>query len=286
MDYAILTDSGSDIDAASLEKWGVRLTHFTFRKKDEAESYSNEDVSGEEFYREMRAGTVYQTSAINTEEYIEAFEQILSQGTDLLYICFSSGLSASCNFAELAAEDMRERYPERRIEIVDSLCASAGQGLLVRLAARKKQMGLNLGELTEYVRKTRGKIGHWFTVEDLKYLKRGGRISAAAAFAATVLDIKPVMHVDDTGHLVSVSKVRGRNQSLKGIVDKYGQLAEDPKGTYFISHGNCLEDAKALEEAIFRQYGVKAAMITEIGAVIGSHAGPGTLALFFVAKER
>lgn len=286
-DYIIMTDSGCDISPETLTEWGVKCTDLTFRNVESNRVLSNRNASISDFYEAMRQGAVFQTSAVNPAECREAFEAELRCCNDVVYIALSSGLSVSKNSAELAAQDAAGESTLHRISVVDSLCASAGQGLLVYLAVQKKNEGADFDTLVRYLTETAPKICHWFTVDDLKYLKRGGRINAASAFAATVLDIKPVMHMDETGHLVAISKVRGRRQAIKALAEKYQLLAENPEeGVYFISHGDCLEDAALLESLISQRFGNKAACITDIGPVIGSHSGPGTLALFFIGKQR
>lgn len=286
-DYVIMTDSSCDLSPETLAQWGVKCIDLTYREAGSSTVLSNSSASLADFYAEMRKGTVYQTSAVNPAECRDAYEEILRSGHDIVYIAFSSGLSVSKQSAELAAQDVKEAFPSQRIAVVDSLCASAGQGLLVYLAVQKKNAGTDFDSLVSYLTDTVSKMCHWFTVDDLKYLKRGGRISAASAFAATVLDIKPVLHMDDEGHLINMSKVRGRKQAIKALAEKYQELAEDPEnGIYYISHADCPRDAAALEELIFRKLGTNASIIADIGPVIGSHAGPGTLALFFVGKHR
>ncbi len=285
--YMILTDSSCDMPRETLSEWGVECIDLKFRRSDETIVYSNRDMPVSEFYKAMRDGTVFQTSTVNPDEFENAFRRILDRGCDILYISFSSGLSATCSAAKIAEEELSSEYPQQRIHVFDSLCASAGQGLLLYYAVKKRNAGASMDELISYVSDAVPKICHWFTVDDLKYLKRGGRISATEAFAATVLDIKPVMHMNGEGRLEAVSKVRGRKQAIKALLEKYQLLAEDPEdGVYYISHGDCLDDALLLESMICQKYGHKAECITDIGTVIGSHSGPGTLALFFVGRKR
>lgn len=285
-DYVIMTDSGSDISTAKLAEWGVVGSALTFRFEDNIE-YSNEDMDSKEFYQRMRDGEVSQTAAINMATFVDMFEPALKEGKDILYIGFSSGISSTSSSGIMAAKELQEEYPDRKIIAIDTKCASAGEGLMVWMAVQKKNEGYTLEQLADYVNETYPNIAHWFTVEDLVYLKRGGRVSAAAAFAGGMLGIKPVLHVDDMGCLINMAKVRGRSQSIKAIAKKYAETATDPaNGPYFISHGDCLEDAKALEELIYNEFGNKCTLITEIGPVIGSHAGPGTLALFFPGTGR
>ncbi len=287
MNYIIMTDTGCDINRERLAEWGIEALSLTFRFTDDNTEYTEADMPIGDFYSAMRAGRVAKTAAVNTETFRTAFESVLKTGKDLIYIGFSSGLSSTYNSARMAAESLREAYPERTVVTVDSLAASAGQGLLVYLAAKHRDEGASISELESYVRELAPKISAWFTVEDLVYLKRGGRVSAAAAFFGNLLGIKPVLHVDDAGKLIPVLKVRGRRTSITTLVDKYGETALDPSsGTVFISCADCHPEAEQLREEIQKRYGVNVELITDIGAVIGSHSGPGTIALFFVARER
>ena len=240
-----------------------------------------------DFYQKMRDGGVAKTAAANPEAFITAFRKILEEGNDILHLGFSSGLSTTYNASRIAALQMAEEFPDRKIVVVDTLAASAGQGLLVYLAVKKLEEGATLEENAEYIKAMIPKLCHWFTVDDLVYLKRGGRISAISAFAGTMLGIKPVLHVDDEGHLVNVAKVRGRRTAVTALADKYGELADDKEnGTVFISHADCMADVKLLESILKERYGASLDVITDVGSVIGAHSGPGTLALFFVGKNK
>ena len=285
--YAIYTDSACDISPEVLAKWGVPCVNLTFRFEDDGVEHSNNDFPTPEFYNRMRAGGVAKTSAVNVENFKQFFEPALKEGTDLLYLGFSSGLSNTCNAGQLAANELLEQYPDRRIIVVDTLAASAGFGLLVYLAVQKRDAGESIEEVAKYVTDHRDHLCHWFTVDDLVYLKRGGRISSAAALVGSVLGIKPVLHVDNEGHLISMTKARSRKAALKELANKYTELAIDPKaGPVFISHGDCLDDAKRLGDMLLAQHGVEVDLYTYVGPVIGAHSGPGTLALFFLGKEK
>lgn len=285
--FVIFTDSGCDISADILKEWDVLSLDLTFRFEGEDKEYSNADMPVKKFYDRMRGGEVAKTSAINTATFEEAFEALLKQGKDLLYLGFSSGLSTTYNCAKMAAAELAEKYPDNKIITVDTLAASAGQGLLVYMAVQKRQQGESIESVAEYIEGIKLNLCHWFTVDDLVYLKRGGRVSAAAAIVGTVLNIKPVLHVDNDGHLISKAKVRGRKATLKMICDKYGELAVDKKdGTVFICHADCMEDVETVKEMLFERYGAKVQVVTDVGAVIGAHSGPGTLALFFIGSER
>lgn len=286
-EYIICTDSGCDIAPDVLKDWGVKALSLSFRFEDGDKEYLNGDMPEKEFYDHMREGKVVKTAAINVETFKAFFEEVLKQGKDILYLGFSSGLSTTYNSARLAAEELAESYPEQKIITIDTLAASAGQGLMVYLAVEEQKKGKTMEEVADYVREITPQLCHWFTVDDLHYLKRGGRISPTVAFAGTLLGIKPVLHVDDEGHLVNVSKVRGRKSALKAIVEKYGELALDPKnGTVFVSHGDCMDDVKLFEGMLKEAYGINVKLITYVGPVIGAHSGPGTFAFFFLGKNR
>ncbi|MBQ8174532.1 MAG: DegV family protein [Clostridia bacterium] len=286
-EYVIFTDSGSDIKPAMLAEWGVPYRSLTFRFNDAETEYDNDGMEIKTFYDKMRAGGVAKTAAINSETFSVEFDKILSEGKDLLYIGFSSGLSTTYNSARIAAEELRAKHPDRKIIAVDSLAASAGQGLLVYLVLQKKQEGATIEEAAAYAEEIKLNICHWFTVDDLVYLKRGGRVSPTAAFFGNALGIKPVMHVDNEGHLVNVQKVRGRRAALAALAGKYCETAFDPaNGTIFISQADCMSDVEVLAAMIKEKTGGTVKVITDVGTVIGAHAGPGTVALFFVGRER
>ena len=285
-DYQVFTDSACDIPYSLLEQWRVACLDMTYHFDGEGIDYTNRDMTIRDFYQSMRDGRVAKTSAVNMEVFRSRFEAVLREGKDILYIAFASVLSNSCQVAGLVAKELMEQYPGRRIVCIDSRCASAGLGLLVYLSVRKRDSGADLEELAEYVGKTLPKLCHWFTVDDLVYLKRGGRVSAVGAFAGTLLQIKPVLHVDDDGRLVNMRKIRGRKQAVANMAEQYLATAADPKGVYFISNGDCPEDAELLERLIFERAGRRAELICDIGPVIGAHSGPGTLALFFLGSPR
>ncbi len=285
--YVIFTDSGCDISPELLKKWEVEYINLIFRFEGDEKEHTNEDIGSAEFYNKMREGMVAKTSAINPDTFEARFEEVLKQGKDILYLAFSSGLSTTYNSSKIAAEELAGKYPERKVVSVDTLAASAGQGLLVYLAVEKKKNGAELEEVSEYINGIKNNLCHWFTVDDLVYLKRGGRISPTVAFVGNILGIKPVLHVDDEGHLVNVTKVRGRKAAIGKMAEKYGELARDAKsGVVYISHGDCISDAEALKARLCSDYGAEVELITDIGAVIGAHSGPGTLALFFVGTEK
>ena len=286
-DYVIFTDSACDIPEETLREWGVGYQSLTYTFEGDPREYSNYELPYPEFYDRVRKGGVARTAAVSAGVFKDAFEEVLRQGQDILYIGFSSGLSTTCNSAEIAAEELLEKYPDRKIRCVDTRGASAGFGLLVYMAVEKKKTGASLEEVEQLMLDSRFHLCHWFTVEDLVYLKRGGRISAATAFVGNMLSFKPVLPMDDPGHLINMFKVRGRKASLEALADKYGELALDKaNGTVFISHGDCRADAEKLAGMLKDRYGADVDRIVYVGPVIGAHSGPGTLALFFLGKER
>ncbi len=284
--YVLFTDSACDLKPEVLKEWGVENINLSFQFDDDSKRYRNDEMDIAVFYDEMRKGKTAKTSAINPDEFTHAFEDTLKNGNDILYLGFSSGLSTTFNSSRIAAEELREKYPERKIICVDSLCASAGQGLIVYLAVQKKNEGADIESLAEYLENIKLSICHWFTVDDLVYLKRGGRISPTVAFVGAVLGIKPVLHVDNEGKLVSVTKARGRRSALTALIDKFEQLGLSDEKTVFISHADCLADAQFVKENLEKKYKSDVKIITDIGPVIGAHSGPGTLAVFFIGKER
>lgn len=285
--YVIFTDSACDISQEMLKDWNVKSCSLSFRFDQTGEEYDNYSLSAKDFYERMRQGQTAKTSAANTELFRGAFEEELKAGNDVLYLGFSSGLSTTYNSGRLAAEELREEYPDRKLLTVDTLAASAGFGLLLYLTVKKKEEGATIEEAAQFASDLVLKLCHWFTVDDLVYLKRGGRVSAATAFVGGLLGIKPVMHVDNEGHLINMSKVRGRKAALQALADQYGKLAVDKKdGVVYISHGDCIDDAKLLSQMLSEQFGATVQLITDVGPVIGAHSGPGTLALFFVGTER
>lgn len=285
-DYVIFADSCCDVSPELLAQWGVPFANMTFTFEGDDTSYIDTDISNKEFYDRMRQGAVAKTAAINTDAFIHAFTPILQEGKDILYVAFSSGLSTTVNCARMAADDLKEQFPDRKIVIVDTLAASAGGGLMTYMAVQKKKAGASLEENAAYLESLVPQHCIWFIVDDLEYLKRGGRVSPLVAFAGGLLGIKPVLQMDSEGHLIKVSTARGRKKAIEALANKYAELSYEEKNTpIFISHGDCEEDAKILADLLEKQGG-KTTLLTKIGPVIGSHSGPGTIALFFIGKHR
>jgi len=288
-DFAIMTDSCCDLTAAMAEELELSVLPLSLHMGEAV--YRNwldgRDIAFPEFYSRVRGGQDATTAAVSVGDFETEMRRVLSSGRDILCISFSSALSATYQSASIAAEDLRPEFPEARICVVDSLCASLGQGLLLWLCAQEQKKGRTVEEVRDFAEKTKGKVCHWFTVDDLNHLKRGGRISAATALFGTMLSIKPVMHVDGGGHLTPVGKARGRRASLLALVDEMEKTAIAPgEQTVFISHGDCLADAEFMAEEVRRRFGTKDIHINYVGPVIGSHSGPGTMALFFLGTAR
>lgn len=289
-EYIISTDTSCDFPLEYVKQHQLPLVTLF---------YSIDGVTGENgcpssdvlknFYDKMRAGSMTKTQQASIEDTEKVFREILKEGKDILHIAFSSGLSGTANAARLAAENMMEEFPERKIIVIDSLCASLGQGLLVDYALKLQQQGKTMEETAKWLEDHIQNICHLFTVEDLKYLQRGGRISKTTALVGTMIGIKPVLHVDPEGKLVSISKVRGRKQSIQALINKMEENIGKYRGEkqpIFISHGDCIEDANYLAELVKERFGYDEFLINDVGPTIGAHSGPGTLALFFMGETR
>ena len=286
MDFQIITDSCCDFPTPMYGQLGLTFVPLTVEFRGNTFDDKNDDTL-KDMYQGLRAGEVAKTSAVNPSRWSQAMEKALAAGKDVLVLAFSSGLSTTYQSAVIAAEELKDAYPDRKIQVIDTLCASMGQGLLVWYACKKRDEGLSLDEVAQWVLDNRLHLCHWFTVDDLMYLKRGGRISAATALVGTMLQIKPLLHMDDEGHLINMAKTRGRKAAIDAMVKKAQELgAGYDNSTMFISHGDCLSDAEYLSRQLKEKCGVKDVVISYVGAVIGSHSGPGTLALFFLGSHR
>lgn len=301
-EYIILTDSGTDLSKKEAEKLGVELLDLSVTVEGN-EPVPNSSLDPKELYAMLRDKKTASTAAINIDQFINAFSANLDAGRDVLYLGFSSGLSGTYGAGHCAAKELAEKYPERKIYTVDTLCASLGEGLLVWFAAKMRNKGATIDEVRDFVEANKLNLCHWFTVDDLFFLKRGGRVSAATAVVGTMMGIKPVMHVDDEGKLIKVTTARGRKNSIDAMFDKIKEtmlalkegLVEDDnphalsweeKRTIFISHGDCIEDAEYLAARLKNELGIKEIFIDFVGSVIGSHSGPGTLAVFYLGDQR
>ena len=284
--YVLITDSSADLTKDQLAELDVVSISLEVIINNDP-PIPNDAIDNKEFYGILRQKGTVTTSAVSFERFLNLMESYLSEGKDVLYLGFSSGLSGTYNAAFVAAQELTEKYPERKIYTVDTLCASLGQGLFVYTAAKQRLEGRSIDEVYKWANDNRLNLCHWFTVDDLFFLKRGGRVSAATAVMGTMLSIKPVLHVDFKGKLINVSKARGRKSSVDELFENAKRTAIEPeKQTMFISHGDCLNDAEYLAERLKKELGVPEVIIGYVGPVIGAHAGPGVLALFFFGTER
>ena len=288
-EYVIMTDSSCDLSQELADQLGLEVLPLEVMA--DGKNYRNwldgREIGFKEFYKLAREGKELKTSAVNTAAFEEKMEKLLEEGKDILYIGFSTGLSTTYNSGEAAARELREKYHDRKIYTVDTLAASLGQGMIIYYAAKKKEAGATIEEVRDFVENEKLHMCHWFTVDDLNYLKRGGRISAATAAVGTMLSIKPVMHMDNEGHLVAVGKARGRKAALCQLLDTMGELGEVLEGqTTFICHSDCMDDAQYVASQMKERFGVAQVNINWIGPVIGAHTGPGTIGIFFWGRER
>ena len=288
-DYVIMTDSCCDLTDQMARELELEVLPLTMHM--DGQDYPNDlagtAISNQEFYKRIRAGKLATTSAVNVGQFQDAMRRVLESGRDIVCVCFSSALSTTYQSAVIAAEDLRAEFPEAEIHVMDSLSASLGQGLLLYLAVEQKRKGLTAAELAKWVEDNRLTVCHWFTVDDLNFLKRGGRVSATTALLGTMLSIKPIMHTSDEGKLVPVSKARGRKAAIAALLDKIETLGIHPeRQTMFICHADCEEDAKAVAQTIQDRFGTPTVHINYIGPVIGSHTGPNTMGIFFVGTQR
>lgn len=287
-DYVITTDNTADLPYSYYKEHGIEYMYLTYQLEGEVYNKDNELEFGE-FYERMRNGSMPTTSQVNSEEAKKILRPILEQGKDVLHLAFSSGLSGSYNSVRLAAEELKEEFPERKIFVIDSLCASLGEGLFVDKAVELKEQGKSLEENAEWMEKHKLNFCHVFTVDDLFHLHRGGRVSKVAAVVGTMINLKPLLHVDNEGHLIPVKNVRGRKKSLSGLVsmmeERLGEW-KDKNTKIFISHGDCVQDAEYVAKLVKEKFGYETFLINTIGATIGAHSGPGTVALFFMGDYR
>ena len=285
MSFQIVTDSCCDLSAAQVKE--LELTVAPLSVELDGKSIPEGAMTPVELYNHLRAGKLPKTSAVNPEGWADQIRPALEAGQDVLVLAFSSGLSATYQSAVIAADELREEFPERKITVIDTLCAAPGQGLLVYTAAKQRLAGKSLEEVAAWVEDHKLNVCHWVTVEDLMHLKRGGRVSAATAVVGTMLSIKPIIRMDDNGKLENVGKARGRKAALNHLLDRMAETFDPELGdTVFIGHGDCPEDAEYLASAVKERFGVKNVIINYIGAVIGSHTGPGVAVVFYYGKHR
>lgn len=287
-DYVIMTDSSCDLPEEYNKEKNLDVLNL-FYNLDGVVYGEDKKLPIGEFYDKMRNGSMPTTMAVNPEDVAAAMKKHLEEGLDILFIGFSSGLSGSCQNEMLAAGELAGAYPDRKIVVVDSLCASMGQGLFVHYALKRKAEGMSLMENVRWLEDHKLNLCHQFTVDDLNHLHRGGRVSKTAAVLGTLINVKPVLHVDNEGRLIPLRNVRGRKKSLQALVENMAQTIkgfEKENDEIFISHGDCIEDAKYVAKLVEERFGPKTFYFSHVGAVIGAHSGPGTVALFYLGCER
>lgn len=286
--YVITTDNNSDLPESYYSKYGIGCTYLSYSMNGVNYTHDN-SLPVHEFYESMRNGALPTTAQVNPVDARNMLEPYLKEGLDILHIAFSSGLSGTYNSTKIAADELAEEYPDRKIIVIDSLAASLGQGLLIHYAQKKKEAGEDMESVAAWVEEHKNNIVHLFTVDDLNHLYRGGRVSKTTAFVGSMLNIKPVMHVNEEGKLIAIGKIRGRKKSILELArlmdEKIGSYKESCD-TIFISHGDCEEDARFLEGKIKEKYPINTVIINPVGATIGAHSGPGTLALFFLGDTK
>lgn len=290
MSFKILTDSSCNLSLEMLDELGVIHKSLTIVDEagNEIRNYlTDKSFSFKGFYDRLRAKEHIKTSLINVEEFVSMYEDVLKNGEDVLAIIFSSGISGTYQAAKIAADDLREKYPERKIIVIDSLCASIGHGLMILYAAEMQKEGKSIEEVADFVYKNRLRMVHKFTVDDLFFLKRGGRLSGGVAIVGTILQIKPLLHVDNEGKLITQSKVNGRKKAINAMFEEFKATVVDPENQIVaICHGDCFADAELLANKIRSEVKVKDIIINYCDPVLGAHAGPGVLALFYLADQR
>lgn len=287
-EFVISTDATCDLPEAFVKEHKIAVIPMRYTLN-HAEYLSEGEpaLSPEEFYDLVRKGSMPKTALITPEESAAHFERFVKEGKDVLHLAFSSALSGSCGSAVAAASDVMERYPDSRIVVIDSLCASLGEGLYVYYAEQYRKSGMTIEETAQKLEGIKQNLCHYFTVDDLNHLHRGGRVSKATAVLGSVLGIKPILHVDEEGRLIPIGKVRGRKQSLSQLVEKMkSKISGMENPIFFVSHGDCEEDAKYVADLVRKECGIKKHLIGDIGPVIGAHSGPGTVALFFLGEDR
>ena len=285
MSYQIITDSCSDLTEAQLKSLQVSCANLTVMYNGENHTSFSDPAAVKAFYDEIRGGVMATTAAANPDDWAQMMKPALEAGEDVLVITFSGGMSTTYQSAVIASKDLLEEYPQRKIIVIDSLAAALGQGLLVYHACHKRDEGMGIEELAAWVEENKFHVAHWVTVDDLSHLKRGGRISATSAIVGSMLNIKPIIHVDNDGHLINTAKVRGRKAAMEYLVKKFTETCTD-FDTVFIGHGDCPEDAAALEAMLREAHPIKEVVTGYVGPVIGAHTGPGVLVVFFMGTSR
>lgn len=293
MAVRIITDACADLPKDWAEKYGVEVLPLTVNMGECSFQYNgvdkfDNDMNIDEFYEKVRGGVMPSTAQATPDSFKEVFTKVLAAGDDVLYLGFSSALSGCFNSSCIAKNEIVEDMPEAeaRISLVDTLCASLGQTMLIELTDRERAKGASLQELTAFVESMKQRIQHWVAVDDLNHLRRGGRVSGASAFIGTLLSIKPVIQVTPEGKLVPMEKVQGRQKSLRTIVDKMAEdCVTDPESPVYIVHSDCMKDVETVKKLVEKKTGLQVKMVNSLGPVVGAHTGPGTVAVFYVAQK-
>lgn len=285
-EYVITVNSTVDLPKEWLQERNVPVIPLKYMI-DGVDYVDMDGLTAKEFFQKLREGKMATTSQVNPEEAREAFEPFLKEGKDILHLGFSSGLSGTCNSMRIAAEELQEEYPDRKIIVIDTLCACLGEGLLLYYALKRKSEGMNIEQLAEWVEANKLHVCHDVTIDDLYHLQRGGRISKTVAVVGSIVQIKPIIHMDDNGYLQVIGKERGRKKSLQKIVN---MALEQSRGwendLVMITHGDCEEDANYVTELVREKMGIQEVLVNNIGTVIGSHTGPGVVAVFCMGNKR
>lgn len=286
--YQIFTDATTDFLPHDVEALHITVIpmEYIIDGKTYRNTPDNRDLSPKAFYDAMRAGKMPTTSQIPAAQYEDWFLPVVQSGQDILFLCFSSALTGCFHNACLAANAIMEQYPERKVLVVDSRAASRGEGLLVEECVALRQEGKSLEYVANWAVEERSNLQHWVTVDDLNHLKRGGRISAASALIGGMLGIKPIIHIDESGALVPVDKVRGRKAAIDYLVDRFAESYLPGRGNVYVAHGDCLEDAEYCAKQIREKTGVKQVEIAMVGPIIGAHTGPGLVAILYMGKKQ
>lgn len=282
--FEIFTDSSCDLPQEMIEQYDIKVIQLEVII-DDGEPILNKDIDAKQLYQKLREGAVEKTAAATPGNFYEQMNASLAQGKDVLYLGFTSGLSVTYNNGAMVIGELQDNYPNQKLMSIDTLCASVGQGLLVHFAALKREEGATIEEVFQAVMDIKDKIHHQVTVDDLFFLKRGGRVSGATAIAGTMLNIKPMIQVSEEGKLDTVGKIRGRKSALRHLVSEMQDTADIDTWEYvFISHGDCLEDAIRVKEMVEEAYPKAKVTISYVGPVIGAHTGPGVVALCYLGK--
>ena len=283
--YVISTDSSADLSEAYLKEHQITMISLSCILN--GETYNSENpITPKQLYDNIREGAMPTTSQVNPEQAKAAFEPLLKEGKDILHLAFSSGLSGSCQSARIAAEELQDEYPERKIVVIDTLLAALSQGLLVYKAVQMKEQGASMDEVADWCEKNKDYIASYVTVDDLFHLYRGGRVSRSSAVLGSMVGIKPIIRVNEEGKLEVIGKVRGRKKAIQTIIKDLMERIRDGEKTVFISHGDCLEEAEAIKQKLITDYGMEDVQIEYVGPVIGAHTGVGVLAVFALANSR